>query len=142
MGIFRLAPPDYHWVHSPLKCNVTKIKRISGPLFSVNPIALRKNISYLFENKRVICELETEVGQVLAIFVGATNVGSIHLEVKEGDTIEKGDPLGYFSFGGSCVVFLFEPNKIQFSLDLIQKTNEGMETLTKMGEVLASFSHN
>jgi phosphatidylserine decarboxylase len=45
----RLAPPDYHRFHSPVDCIPGPAKKIGGYLFSVNPIALRKNISYLTE---------------------------------------------------------------------------------------------
>jgi phosphatidylserine decarboxylase len=41
-------------------------------------MALRQNLSYLWENKRTLTSVETERwGQVLIMEIGATNVGSI-----------------------------------------------------------------
>ena len=36
-----------------------KAKLINGPLFSVNPLALKKHIAILSENKRILTPLET-----------------------------------------------------------------------------------
>jgi phosphatidylserine decarboxylase len=47
------------------------------------------------------------------------------------------DEKGYFKFGGSTTVLVFEPGKIQFSGDLIVNSAEGKETLIKVGEELA-----
>jgi phosphatidylserine decarboxylase len=39
-------------------------------------------------------------------------VGSICVDGKEGDRVEKGDPHGYFQFGGSTYCLVFGPNVI------------------------------
>lgn len=39
-----------------------------------------------------------------------------------------------FSFGGSSIVLLFEPNKIQFSQDLLDASYRKTETLALFGE--------
>ena len=36
-------------------------------------------------------------------------VGSVVINVKEGEELAKGDEIGYFQFGGSDVIVLFEP---------------------------------
>ncbi|NBO24662.1 MAG: hypothetical protein EBU93_05465 [Chlamydiae bacterium] len=55
--LIRLAPMDYHRFHFPIDGELVQEKVIKGSLFSVNPIALKKNISYLYENKRVVSRL-------------------------------------------------------------------------------------
>nr|NGX33041.1 Phosphatidylserine decarboxylase proenzyme [Candidatus Anoxychlamydiales bacterium] len=60
MLLCRLAPDDYHRFHFPIDCIPTEAKLINGYLYSVNPIALRKNIKILSENKRMITTLKTK----------------------------------------------------------------------------------
>lgn len=135
--IARLAPPDYHRFHFPLDCTPSKPLLINGPLFSVNPIALRKNIHYITQNKRSLTELKTPShGTVLCVAVGATSVGSIHYSFTPDVPHKKGDEMGYFSFGGSMVIYLFEPGKITLKTDLTSYSNQGIEVLSKMGQSL------
>lgn len=133
----RLAPPDYHRFHFPVDCVPGPAKKIGGYLFSVNPIALQKNISYLTENKRVVVNLKTkELGDVAFIAVGATSVGTINFTYRAGKEYKKGDELGYFAFGASMCIVLFEPGKLTLAKDLKQHTARGMETLCQMGDSL------
>ncbi len=133
----RLAPPDYHRFHFPVDCIPSAPKLIGGYLFSVNPIALRTNINFLTENKRVVVELKTEtLGTLAFIAIGATNVGSIEFTFEPGKHYKKGAELGYFAFGASMVLILIEPNKTHLAADLLKNTTSGMETLCCMGEAL------
>jgi phosphatidylserine decarboxylase len=133
----RLAPPDYHRFHFPVDGIVKKKRKIGGYLFSVNPVALKSNIEYLSQNKRVLVEVQSEkYGLVTFVAVGATNVGSIHFTYDSKKAHAKGDELGYFSFGASMVIALFEPGKVVFSEDITKNTKEGLETLCRMGEAI------
>lgn len=137
MVIARLCPLDYHRFHFPCNNVPGPAQMIPGPLFSVNPIALKRNISFLAKNKRMITELHTKhFGIVLFIEVGATYVGSIHQTYQPEKHYAKGDEKGYFSFGGSCVIMLFEPFRIQFDQDLIDASNQRIEILGLMGQSL------
>lgn len=137
MMIARLCPTDYHRFHFPCACIPGKSKLINGPLFSVNPIALRKHISILNENKRVLTLLDGgSFGQIAYIEVGATCVGSIKQTYQPSDLCAKGSEKGYFEFGGSCLILLFQPGKIQFEQDLIDASAEYTETYAKIGEPL------
>lgn len=137
MVISRLCPTDYHRFHFPCSAIPGKAKMINGPLFSVNPMALKKHISILSENKRVVTPLETGLfGQVLYIEVGATCVGSIKQTYTPNKPVEKGEEKGYFEFGGSCTILLFQPNAIQFDQDLIEASAQYLETYAKMGTSL------
>jgi phosphatidylserine decarboxylase len=42
IGIFRLAPQDYHRFHSPVNAIVGKTKDITGNLYTVNPMAVKE----------------------------------------------------------------------------------------------------
>lgn len=137
MVIARLCPTDYHRFHFPFACTPGKAKRINGPLYSVNPLALRNRIRTLNENKRMLTELKTEAfGKVLWIEVGATCVGAIKQTYTPGRSYQKGDEKGYFEFGGSCLLFFFQENKIEFATDLITSSKDHIEVKGKLGQPL------
>lgn len=141
MAIIRLCPTDYHRYHFPCDGTPGEAKLINGALFSVNPIALRKKIAILSENKRMLTEIETEkFGTLLYIEVGATSVGSIRQTYTPNRPVKKGEEKGYFEFGGSCLVLLFEKGRIRFDEDLAQNTRSGFETLLQFGEPIACSS--
>ena len=75
-----------------------------------------------------------EYGKVLICDVGATLTGSIVQTYPENSRVSKGDEKGFFAFGGSTLILLFEAGKIKFSSDLITNTQDGNETTIKMGE--------
>ena len=103
----------------------------------MNPIALRQNLDILTENKRMITSLQTRYfGTVLFIEVGATYVGTIHQTYTPGVPCAKGDEKGYFSFGGSCLILLFEPNTIQFDQDLLDYSAKTIEVRGLLGQSL------
>ena len=138
MLISRLCPVDYHRFHFPCSGVPGAAKQINGPLYSVSPIALRKRPSILWENKREITVLRTSsLGDVILLEVGATCVGSIVQTYTSGSSIAKGDEKGYFRFGGSCFITIFEPGKIRFTDDLIEHSRAGREVYARMGDVAA-----
>ncbi len=142
MVIARLCPVDYHRFHFPCRATPGQPRLINGALFSVNPLALKRNIKILSENKRVITTLITShFGDLLYIEIGATHVGSIHQTFQAHKMYEKGDEKGYFSFGGSCLILLFEPNRIRFDQDLLESSARSQEVRGLMGQSLGSSIH-
>lgn len=134
MIISRLAPPDYHRYHFPVDATVKKISLIPGSLFSVSPIALRQMVNVLTENKRMLVQMTSEkYGNILQVVIGATAVGAIHITAKEEQSYKKGDELGYFSFGGSMVITIFQNSRVSFSKDLLEHTKNHIEVQMNMG---------
>ena len=132
--ISRLCPVDYHRFHFPAAGMCSEPKLINGVLYSVNPIALRRNIGILAENKRVLTKLETETaGTILILEVGATNVGSI-IQTSAAGPVGKGDEKGYFEFGGSMTITFFEPGRVRLDADIVGNTNAGRELYARMGD--------
>ena len=133
----RLCPIDYHRFHFPVSGKLKSCELINGSLFSVNPIALRQNLAIFWENKRYLCMIENEnLGKVAVFLVGATCVGSVHLTAIENNNYEKGDELGYFSFGGSSVITIFQPGKIQLDQKLLRISSQGYEFYSKIGDAM------
>lgn len=138
----RLCPVDYHRFHFPAAGTPRSPRLLNGPLYSVSPIALRKNLSYLWQNKRVLTELLTEdLGTVLLLEIGATNVGSIQQTFTPGTPVAKGSEKGYFEFGGSSTMTLFEPGRIQLAPDLLEHSAHCTELYAQMGTPLATEAH-
>jgi len=136
MLISRLCPVDYHRFHFPCEGVPGDARLINGPLYSVNPIALRVRPSILWENKRFITRHETpRWGGVLLIEVGATCVGTVRQTYRPGEAVEKGAEKGFFLFGGSCVITIFEPGRIRFADDLVENSRQGREVYALMGDV-------
>ena len=135
----RLCPVDYHRFHFPAGGTPEAPRLLNGPLFSVSPIALRRNLSYLWQNKRVLTELATETfGTILLLEIGATNVGSIQQTFTPGQAVRRGEEKGYFSFGGSSTITLFEPDRVRLAGDLLEHSARQRELYARMGSVLAT----
>lgn len=137
---YYLCPTDYHRVHSPVDGEITSVRYMPGELWPVNEWSTT-NIKDLFSiNERVLVEIDTDLGPVGVVFVGATNVGHICLSFDEkiqgnqkGPHIfqhkfyspeiptHKGSELGMFRMG-STVVMLYPP---QFRQKYAEQLNLG-----------------
>lgn len=132
--ISRLCPVDYHRYHFPVCGVVGDIQMLKGSLRSVSPLALRRKLSILWENRRARTLVESQqFGKVLVIEVGATCVGGMHSTFKPG-LVQKGSEKGYFSFGGSCVTTIFQKGTVRFDTDLVENSAQGREVYVKMGQ--------
>ncbi len=141
MVISRLCPVDYHRFHFPLAGQPAEPVKIKGPLFSVSPIALRRHVEYLVQNKRVKTIVETpRAGTIVCLEIGATNVGTITQTFVSGRPVEKGEEKGLFKFGGSCVITLFQRGRVKLADDLVRESREHTETYARMGDRLGTLN--
>ena len=135
--ISRLCPVDYHRFHFPVSGLPGESRLINGWLYSVSPIALRQNLAYLWENKRMVTLVESPVfGRVAVVEIGATMVGSILQTFTSGRAVAKGEEKGLFKFGGSCVVTIFQRGRIKLDTDLVTHGAAGLEVYARMGDRL------
>jgi phosphatidylserine decarboxylase len=135
----RLCPVDYHRFHFPAAGTPSKTRLINGPLFSVSPIALAQNLSYIWKNKRTLTELKTEtLGTILLLEIGATCVGTIEQTFTPGTPVEKGAEKGYFAFGGSSTITIFEPGIVALSNDLNENSAAQTELYARVGSAMAT----
>ena len=137
MVISRLCPVDYHRFHFPVAGKPGAPRMINGDLFSVSPIALRKNVGYLVQNKRSLTLVDdTPFGRVAMFEVGATCVGTIKTVFVPGQPVAKGAEKGFFTFGGSCVITVFSKGRIRLDDDLVKQSAQQIETYARMGDRL------
>lgn len=136
---------DYHRYHFPIGGTVKEVRTIlsddaAGGITTWDAKAKR----YILESSTpgwqnietrgcVIIETK-EYGLVALLPIGMSQVSSVNFEkeVQAGTSFSKGDMLGYFLFGGSDYVILFQ-DKVQFNLT-VPKDKEGNYNHLLMGE--------
>ena len=130
LGIFRLAPQDYHRFHIPVDGVMGTPKSIEGEYYTVNPMAIRSALDVYGENIRVVVPIDSVAhGRVMVICVGAMMVGSTVITRQAGENVHRAEELGYFKFGGSTILLLFEDGAMKFDDDLVDNSNGALETL-------------
>jgi len=134
LGIFRLAPQDYHRFHIPVDGVMGTPKLIEGEYYTVNPMAIRSALDVYGENIRVVVPIDSVAhGRVMVICVGAMMVGSTVITRKAGENVKRAEELGYFKFGGSTILTLFEEGTMKFDDDLAANSATALETLIRVG---------
>lgn len=131
---FYLAPSDCHRIFSPLSGHILKAQLIPGGLYPVREPAISQISRLYVKNERIITLLDTKIGRVAVVKVGAFNVGSISLpydptlyctsanqearsKTYPKPIISKGECLGRFHLG-STVICLFEEGAIKWESSL------------------------
>jgi len=165
--IFRLAPHHYHRVHCPVYGSVTRISTFGEDYNSVDTRLIQSQTNVLTCNVRVVLEIQTPMyGKMYLAIIGATCVGSVvitHREIlqkmrmtrlatdkdfrdpfqfnlKDAPQIKVNEELGYFQYGGSCVVLGLTPHQNIYLTplgEMIQEhTLEHAETDIQVGDTL------
>lgn len=136
---------DYHRYHFPLSGTVKEVRLIAaddavGGIITWDAKAKRyvldsNNPGWQNIETRGCVIIETkEYGLVALLPIGMSQVSSVNFEkeVKVGASFKKGDMLGYFLFGGSDYVILFQ-DKVKFTLTA-PKDKDGHYNHLLMGE--------
>ena len=135
LGIFRLAPQDYHRFHIPVDGIMDEPKTIEGEYYTVNPMAIRSALDVYGENVRVCVPIDSVAhGRVMVICIGAMMVGSTVITRKPGEQVKRAEELGYFKFGGSTLLLLFEPGQMRYDEDLADNSRAALETLVSSSQ--------
>lgn len=133
--IFRLSPDDYHRYVYPDDGAQEATVSIAGVLHSVNPIA--GSMGVYRRNARRYTVLHTaHFGTVVQMEVGALLVGKIRNHVEKPAAFAKLQEKGYFEYGGSTVILLFQAGAVSVDADIL--AHEGIETKVSIGERIGS----
>ena len=134
--VLRLAPYDYHRYHFSTEGIAQPAKYIRGEYHSVNPLALAKVPDVYCRNQRAVTQFDSDnFGSIAYIEVGALTVSSIVQTYTPG-RVTKGQEKGYFQYGGSTIILLFEPDRIIFERDLVRDSANGIEVQVLAGSKL------
>ena len=122
-----LSPADYHRIHCPAEGKITGYRYIPGRLYPVNSLGVN-NIDGVFAvNERLISFVNTSLGEMAVVKVGATNVGSISVTyakvrtnlgqktaydeaLKKKKRVERAGELGSFHLGSTVVLVVANPD--------------------------------
>jgi len=132
-----LSPRDYHRIHFPLSGRVLGWRYVPGKLWPVNPASVRSVPGLFTVNERLVTLLDSPLGLVAIVAVGATVVGRVRatfdpdvpvtnlpgagarsLDYVSPIPVEKGQELGAFEMG-STVILIFEPGRVALSAALV-----------------------
>ncbi|ORB76173.1 phosphatidylserine decarboxylase [Mycobacterium scrofulaceum] len=118
---YMLKPNSYHRYHMPVSGLVKETFLISGQVFmqvSIDGHEFKSSDSattgYEFFQNRGVITIDTsasdsdDIGVVAVIPVGMAHVSSVVLTAVEGTQMAKGEEFGYFQFGGSDIILLFQ----------------------------------
>lgn len=68
LGVFRLAPQDYHRFHIPVDGVMGKPELIAGEYYTVNPMAIRSALDVYGENVRIVVPIDSpQYGRVMVV---------------------------------------------------------------------------
>jgi len=125
---------DYHYFHAPISGEIIEIGEYSGSynydfqnVDWYTALAKHKRVCYIIKTK--------EFGMVAMIPVGFWGVGSImtYDNIKKGYQITKGEKIGRFGYGGSSILLIFEPDKIEFTIEGIEENWKVVKPGTRIG---------
>jgi phosphatidylserine decarboxylase len=124
----RLTSSMYHRFHAPADFKIERVTFISGDVWNVNPIALKRVEKLFCKNERAVIETHLASGEALTLVpVAAILVASLRLHCIDrtlnaqtrGPTkfpceveVHKGDELGWFEHGSTIIVLT--PDRFEF----------------------------
>jgi phosphatidylserine decarboxylase len=72
-----LSPRHYHRIHAPVGGIISEARHVPGALLPVNEPAVLHVADLFARNERLICHIDSPLGRVAVVAVGAYNVGRI-----------------------------------------------------------------
>ena len=140
-GVFThsfLNVDDYHRYHVPVAGEIKEVRNIHGRVYmdvirradgTLDPV---DGETYQVNQERGLIVIDSaEVGLVAVLPVGMCVVSSVNLTPEVGARLEKGDEFGFFLFGGSDIVTLFQNKKVAIDAEVGRKYLQGQ----RIGEV-------
>jgi phosphatidylserine decarboxylase len=122
---------DYHRYHVPVGGVVKEIRKIPGKVIldvikkpdgSLHSV---DGTGYQFTQDRGLIIIDSPLGMVAVLPIGMAQVSSVTLTAEAGVTLSKGEEFGFFSFGGSDIVTLFEAGKVELDARVGTHYNQG-----------------
>jgi phosphatidylserine decarboxylase precursor len=129
---------DYHRYHVPVAGTVREVRNISGKVYmdvfreDDGTLNVVDGDTYQFDQERGLVVIDSpEVGLVAVLPIGMAYVSSVTLTTEVGAELRKGDPFGYFMFGGSDIVTVFQDRNVVLDAEVGRKYLQGQ----RLGEL-------
>jgi phosphatidylserine decarboxylase len=117
-----LGPQDYHRFHAPVRGTVLECRAIEAEVYldvTITPDLNEEGkntgvfdapdgTGYQFYQTRGLIIFDSPVGLVAVLPIGMAQVSSVNMTAVEGAYLNKGEEFGYFQFGGSDIILLFQ----------------------------------
>ena len=129
---------DYHRYHVPVAGTVREVRNISGKVYmdvfreDDGTLNVVDGDTYQFNQERGLIVIDSpEVGLVAVLPIGMAYVSSVNLTTEVAAELRKGDQFGYFMFGGSDIVMVFQDKNVVLDAEVGQKYLQGQ----RLGEL-------
>ena len=122
---------DYHRFHVPIGGVIKESRKIPGNVVMDvvkkpdGTLGAVDGTGYQFTQDRGLIVIDSPLGLVAVLPIGMAQVSSVNLTAQAGATLVKGEEFGFFSFGGSDIVMLFEAGKIRIDAKIGTHYNQG-----------------
>jgi phosphatidylserine decarboxylase len=129
---------DYHRYHVPVAGEIKEVRKIQGRVYlnlirkANGRLQIIDGDTYQYNQERGLIVIDSpEVGLVAVLPIGMGAVSSVNLTPEVGARLQKGDEFGFFMFGGSDIVMLFQNKKVVIDAEVGRKYLQGQ----RIGEV-------
>jgi len=123
---------DYHRLHVPFSGRMVEKKNVAGYVWldlehmDDGTFVSVDETGFQWRQERGIVILESDVVGLVAIMpVGMGLVGGVVLTPDEGAELHKGEEFGFFQFGGSDVIMVFQKDRVEITAQSGQRYLQG-----------------
>ena len=123
---------DYHRYHVPVAGQIKEVRKIQGRVYmdmirrADGSLQAIDGDRYQYNQERGLIVIDSpEVGLVAVLPVGMGPISSVNLTPEVGARLQKGEECGYFMFGGSDIVMLFQNKKVVLDVEVGKKYLQG-----------------
>jgi phosphatidylserine decarboxylase len=129
---------DYHRYHVPVAGEIKEVRKIQGRVYmdmtrtADGRLQALDGDTYQYNQERGLIIIDSpEVGLVAVLPIGMGPISSVNLTPDVGARLQKGEEFGYFMFGGSDIVMLFQSKKVVIDAEVGKKYLQGQ----RIGEI-------
>ena len=123
---------DYHRYHVPVGGTVKEVRNIHGKVYMDvfrqpdGTLDVIDGDTYQFNQERGLVVIDSpKLGLVAVLPIGMGHVSSVTLTPEPGVKLQKGGQFGYFLFGGSDIVLLFQDKNVVIDAQVGTKYLQG-----------------
>ena len=123
---------DYHRYHVPVAGEIKEVRRVEGRVYmnvirkADGSLEIIDGDTYQYIQERGLIVIDSpEVGLVAVLPIGMSFVSSVNLTPEVGARLRKGDEFGFFMFGGSDIVMLFQSKRVAIDAKVGNKYLQG-----------------
>jgi phosphatidylserine decarboxylase precursor len=127
-----LAVGDYHRYHVPVGGVIKEVRNVHGRVYldvirrPDGSLTSVRGDTFQFNQERGIVVIDSPaLGLVAVVPVGMSLISSVNLTPEVGVELRKGEEFGFFQFGGSDIVILFQDSDVVLEAEVGEKYLQG-----------------